>query len=453
MSLRYKINLIVAAIVGVLASLMIWLQIQNMRDSVREEIQATNRVTVQLFNRLTWVYAAYGHADLLNFLQTLGRVRANEITFTDSQGKLLYRSPASTYKQGREAPEWFARLILPPPDRHAIELPTGHLVIEAEPSRAVLDGWDDLVKMAWAGAALLLAGSALIYWVVGQLLAPLSQIVHGLNRLQKGDFQTKLPALPGQEAGMIGAAFNRLTDVLQDNIEAHRRAQAAEDDLSNSRELTNLIETHMEAERRDIASALHDEFGQSITAISSLAMSIARRAEGSDEQTARVARLISEEAGRVIEHMHGLIPKLAPMALDALGLEEAFQEMVERVQMAHPDRTLRLQATPVPSDVPKPVALTAYRIAQEGLTNALRHSRARHVDLTLTCDLGHLCVGVQDDGDGPPDDWRMPGHFGLRWLEDRARALGGTLSLSAGPQGGALLQARLPVACSEGDAA
>ena len=85
---------------------------------------------------------------LLHFFQQLGRVRANNITLTDEDGHVLYRSPPATYKQGREAPAWFSALVLPQPSRQVLLLPVGRLLVEAEPSRAVLDGWDDLVTLA-----------------------------------------------------------------------------------------------------------------------------------------------------------------------------------------------------------------------------------------------------------------------------------------------------------------
>lgn len=445
MSLRLKINLIVAGVIALLVATMIALQIDGLRRAVREEVQAANRVTAQLLHRMGWVYTLDGPDSLVRFLQRLGRVRANEITLTDAQGQVLYRSPPSTYKEGREAPEWFAALILPQASRQVIELPNGRLTIDAEPSRAVLDGWDDLLVLAAGGAATLLVINALVFWAMGRALRPFSQIVDGLDRLQAGDFEVVLPPLRGQEAGAIGAAFNRMTAVLKDNLATHRRAYEAERRLSDSRELAGLIEGHIEAERREIARALHDELGQSVTAIRSLAMSVARRCVQADVQTAQAARVITEEAGRLYDHMHGMIPRLAPMALDSLGLGDALADLVERVRASHPALALEFEAAALPDGLPDVLALAAYRMAQEGLTNALRHSQAHQVRLVVQAEAGVLQVRVQDDGIGPPGDWRRPGQFGLRWLSERAEALGGGLQLLARDGGGTELRAQLPL--------
>ncbi len=447
MSLRLKINLIVAGVIALLVAAMIGLQIAGLRSSVREEVQAANRVATQLLQRIDGVYAPEGPESLLRFLQRLGRVRANDITLVDGEGRVLYRSPPFTYKQGREAPAWFSALVVPQISRQVIALPRGYLAIEAEPSRAVLDGWDDLLTLAGGGAAMLLLVNALVFWAMGRALQPFSQIVAGLNRLEAGDFGVQLPPLRGQEAAAIGGAFNRMTAVLKDHLAMHRRAYEAERRLSDSRELAGLIEGHIEAERREIARALHDELGQSVTAIRSLAMSVARRCEQTDAQAAQAARVITEEAGRLYDHMHGMIPRLAPMALDSLGLGDALDDLVERVRASQPAVAIDFEPAPLPEGLPAVPALAAYRIAQEGLTNALRHSRARRVRLAVEVAAAQDCLQIQvlDDGVGPPQDWRRPGHFGLRWLSERAEALGGELQLQARAGGGAELLARLPL--------
>lgn len=446
MSLRLKINLIVGLLIALLVSTMIVLQVEGVRGSVREEVQAANVVATQVLNRTGWVYAMEGMPALVHFLQQLGRVRANEITLTAADGQVLYSSPPSPYKAGRNAPDWFAALVLPQTARQIIALPGGQLVIEADPSRAVLDGWDDLVRLAAAGALALLAVNVLVFWAMGRALRPFPQIVTGLNRLEAGDFEARLPPLPGKEAAAIGAAFNRMTSVLKDNMDTRQRAFEAERRLSDSRELAGLIEAHIEAERREIARALHDELGQSVTAIRSLAMTVARRSEAGDPQTAHAARVITEEAGRLYDHMHGLIPRLAPMALDTLGLGDALGDLMDRLRAGHAEVHFELQRIHLPDDLHGVTALAAYRVVQEGITNALRHGRASRVTATAEGRAGQLLLTVSDNGSGLSQDWRHSGHFGLRWLTERVEALGGELTVGNSAGGGVELHAALPMA-------
>jgi two-component system sensor histidine kinase UhpB len=453
LSLSLRINLIVAGVITVLVASMIALQLDNLRSAVREEIVATNRVSTQLLGRVARVYAESGPHALVRFLERLGRVRANDITVTDASGQVLYRSPPSTYKPGREAPDWFRALVLPAPSHQVIELPWGRMMIDAEPSRAVLDGWDEMVTLAAIGAGGLLAINALVFWAMGRALRPFSQIVAALDRLKTGDFNVLLPPLAGREAAAIGAAFNRMAAVLQENIANRQRAFEAERRLSDSRELSGLVQVQIETERREIARALHDELGQSVTAIRSLALSVARRCGESDPQAAQAAGVIAEEAGRLYDAMHRMIPRLAPMELESLGLDEAISELLERSRAAHPAMAIEQDVRDLPAGLSPAASLAAYRIVQEGLTNALRHASARRVRVQVVGEGGALMVRVTDDGIGPPEDWSRPGHFGLRWLGERADALGGELRLAPRAEGGSELRARLPLAPLAAEAA
>ncbi|HWF97732.1 MAG TPA: ATP-binding protein [Steroidobacteraceae bacterium] len=204
-----------------------------------------------------------------------------------------------------------------------------------------------------------------------------------------------------------------------------------------------LIEQRLEEERRLIAHELHDEFGQSVTAIRSLAQAIA--GQSSQPPLQEAARLISEEAARLYDAMHGLIPRLAPSAPDTLSLTEALEGLVRDLQRRHPAvmLTLRqqLDASPGPG-----ISLAAYRVVQEGLVNALRHAHASRIDVELRADGGNLTVTVTDDGVGLPENWARPGHYGLRGLDDRVGQLGGTLTLRKRGTAGTLLAAELPLA-------
>src|SRR6202042_158486 len=143
----------------------------------------------------------------------------------------------------------------------------------------------------------------------------------------------RLPALTGFEASAIGAAFNRMAQAVQDKVQAEKKAHEAETRLDERREMALLVEQRVEEERRLIAHELHDEFGQSVTAIRSLALAIA--AQAGDATSADTARLISEEAARLYDAMHSLIPRLAPLSLDALGLSATLENLVRAWQRRH----------------------------------------------------------------------------------------------------------------------
>jgi two-component system sensor histidine kinase UhpB len=450
MSLRLKIHLIVGLLTASFVLAICALQFVAMRDSVREEVVAANRVATQILKRLSWVQAAQGAPGMFAFLQGLGRVRSTDLALFDSSGTLLYRSPESPYKAGRDAPAWFDRLMAPPISPQVLDFPDGRLELRANASRAVLDAWDALVEFAGVGLALLLLVNALVFWQLGRAVRPFARIVPALRSLEGGDFGTRLPPLAGREASAIGAGFNRMAAALADHIETERRAARAELQLSDQRELARWASQRVEEERRMIARELHDEFGQSVTAIRSMALSVAQRTEAGDPASAQAARLIAEESARLYDAMHGLIPRLTPVVLDQLGLPDALADLAERTRAAHPGVVVDVEVAPGDGPLGPDLALAIYRAAQEGMTNALRHGQARRLLVAVSGDAHRVRLDLVDDGAGLAADWHgRPGHHGLRWLHERAVALAGRFEVAPAEGGrGTRLTMELPRAPS-----
>jgi two-component system, NarL family, sensor histidine kinase UhpB len=446
MTLRTRLNLVVAALSAAFVIVLIVAEIQGTRESVREEIEAANRVASHLLGRLASVYSTIGGPELvLQFLQQLGRVRANEVYLLSPTGEVLYRSPPATYKAGREAPAWFARLFTPQTAKVTFELRGGvRLVVEAQPSRAVLDAWDEIVRLSTIGVIMLIAVNGLAFWSVAHVFKPIPIIADGLERLQRGDLTFRLPPLAGSEANAIGSAFNRMAQAMEDKVRAERQARDAEARLEQRREMASLADQRVEEERRLIAHELHDEFGQSVTAIRSLALAIAGQGGARDPATGEAALLISDEAARLYDAMHSLIPRLAPLSLDTLGLSATMDNLVRDWRRRHPAISIDLEQR-LPQDLGPSVTLAVYRVVQEALINSLRHAHASRVAIAVLGDESSIRVSVADDGVGLPADWARPGHFGLRGLADRVAQLGGTFNVGNQNGRGVLLTAEIPL--------
>ena len=444
MKLRTRLNLVWTGLTAVFIVVLVMDEIRATRSSIREEIEAANRVAAQMLGRLALSYAdSGGTAAVRELLEHFGHVRANDITLRGADGAVLYRSPPASYKAGREAPQWFTRLLSPHTTRQLFALPDGsQLAIDAEPSRAIVDAWDELTRLVTIAALLLAAVSALAFWLVGRALAPFGVIVGGLERLQHGELSYRLPPLAGAEAHAIGGAFNRMAQSVESNVRAEREAQDARARLEERRELALLIEQSLEEERRQIAHELHDEFGQSVTAIRSLAMAIVGQAR--DPPVGDAARLIGAEAARLYDAMHGLIPRLTPLSFDSLGLAQALENLVGDWQRRHPRPRLTLTHE-LPAALGASVTLAAYRVVQEALVNAVRHAQADAVAIEVRAAGGHLSVSVRDDGIGLPADWSRPGHFGLRGLAERVERLGGAFSVRSLEPRGTGITADIPL--------
>ena len=441
MSLRLQINLLLAGVIIVFTVLVLAFEVVDTRRSVREETEAANRVATQLLGYFVNTYAQTSTPIVLESLERLGRVRSTEITLRDDAGREVYHSPPSPYKAGRFAPAWYSALVSPEPMQSELRFYDSVLTIESNPSRAVLDGWDDTVTLLGFEALVFVVGNVLVFWLVRRATQPFLAIERGLAEVERGAFHTRLPALAGEEAGKIALAFNRMAGAIEDNL--HARAEAA--DARRRLELADVVQSRLEDERAHIARELHDEMGQNLTAIRSLALSLARRESGDDATTQQTAQLIADTSAKLYGAMHELIPRLRPLTLDNLELADAASERVAEWRRLHPEIAFSLDIGALPEHLGESYTLAAYRILQEAVTNALRHADARRIAIRLGSDARALEIDIVDDGRGLPQDWERPGHFGVRGMRERARALGGDVEIGNRGEGGTRVRARLPL--------
>ncbi|MEO7052327.1 MAG: sensor histidine kinase [Rhodanobacter sp.] len=445
MNLRVQLNLLVATLIVVFTAVVLIFQITDTRASVREETEAANKVATKLLTYFVDTNANASEPLALQSLDRLGRVRSTDITLRDSSGRVAYRSPPSPYKAGRDAPGWYSALVAPAPMHNELRLADSVLDIEANASRSVLDGWDETVRLLQVGVVVMLLGNLLVFWLVRRATRPFQAIVRGLEDMQGGIYRTRLPEFKSAEAGAIARAFNRTAQAVGDSVDARREATEAKLRLEQSRDLAAVVQDRIEDERRQIARELHDETGQSITAIKSMALSLTRRTTGCDDEARDAAQLIADTAGKLYASMHDLIPRLSPQTLDNLELGEAIEERVIAWRRQQPQMEFALKLGNLPAGLGESYALAAYRIVQESVTNALRHAQARRIEITLESDPHALYVDVRDDGRGLAPDWQQPGHYGVRGMRERARMLGGDVQIENIETGGVRTHARLPL--------
>jgi len=445
MSLRLQINLIIAAMLLAFAALLVGLQLKDTSRGVHEEIGGSNLVAIQVLSQVEATSRDGGLSAMTVFLEGLGRIRGNEIELFGEDGALLYRSPPPRYKAGRDAPQWYARLVAPPLKTREITLPHGRVVVRPDPSRAILDGWDDFIPLLATLLVGVVFANALAYWLVGRALHPFQQLAQGLRGIALGEYATRLPRLKGREAGGLGEDFNGMAQSVQDGMLAREKARAATVALAENRELMQVIQTRIEEVRRQIARELHDDLGQQVTAIKSLGFAISHRAQGQDVRIAESARMVVQCADAMYESVHQMVGQLRPLALDRFGLADALQDLVEQARSKHPGVQIQLQVDGVLDGVVGELATAVYRIAQESLTNALRHAQAQLIALQVRVEPQQLVLDVRDDGRGLHKDWELTGHFGVIGMRERAESLGGSFVIEPIGSGGVRMQARLPL--------
>ena len=204
-------------------------------------------------------------------------------------------------------------------------------------------------------------------------------------------------------------------------------------------------------ERRALARELHDEFGQNLSAILAFANTIetASAKGNTDSGIAQDARMISQATHHLMASLRDALKRLRNPLPEELGLEASLVNLVDSWRSQSAARpTIQLDLRGDLTNVRGAAATTAYRVAQECLTNALRHSAAREITLRIERRAGDdnaLLIRVEDDGGGDAERVAQSAGFGLTGIRERVTAAGGTLSILPA-RGGLSVAATIPLA-------
>jgi two-component system sensor histidine kinase UhpB len=207
-----------------------------------------------------------------------------------------------------------------------------------------------------------------------------------------------------------------------------------------------------EDERRSLARDLHDDIGQALTALKIQLESVAHAGEAAPR---KMVEDCVETTRHTLERVRQLSLHLRPLQLDDLGLVAALRSHLDR-QAALGGLSPHFDAGEAPPRLPPDIETACFRVAQEAITNALRHAHARNLWLRLFTAGDRLALSVRDDGAGfDPDAARRRaaagGSLGLAGMEERVAIAGGSIELRSAAGQGTVLLATFPLGRSEGE--
>ena len=235
----------------------------------------------------------------------------------------------------------------------------------------------------------------------------------------------------GADRGIVGV----ITDVTS-RVEAERAERRYSEELQA---LSARLVKIQEAERTEISRELHDEIGQSLT---SLALSL----EAAMEMPKRAPAILSTARSTVQdlqECVRSLSLDLRPSMLDDLGLAPALTWLFERVE-ERMNLTVHAKVDPSLPPLPPDAATAAYRIVQESLTNVAKHAGVDEATVRVRAEEGGLALDVTDTGQGMETDTTQNGKSGLLGMAERARRLGGSLTVTSERGSGTTVSAHIP---------
>jgi signal transduction histidine kinase len=271
-----------------------------------------------------------------------------------------------------------------------------------------------------------IAAASLLTWL---LTRPILQLVDTTRRVGQGDLTARAPHWANDEIGALADAFNQMVE----QVAASQQA-IAEKEAARSRLLAQLINAQ-EEERRRIARELHDGVGQALTSLMVGLKLLDQECEAALllNKTADLRQIAKE----TLDEVRLLSRQLRPSVLDDLGLAAALERYAVEFASRYPGLNVDLHCD-LPARLPLPVETTLYRIVQEAMTNAARHSQATTLSVLLTQrHQGRIQTIIEDNGCGfDPELARRSGNsVGLHSMAERTELLGGTLNIESSDEG------------------
>jgi signal transduction histidine kinase len=275
-------------------------------------------------------------------------------------------------------------------------------------------------------------------------LAAHRRVLTGESVTIEGPFMTGMWSLrleplrseTGKVTGVVAVAVE-VSEIAAARREAQARLAALERIDDERRRLLTELTSVAEAERRRLSREIHDDVGQLLTSVSLHTAALASEQPRNDT-VVKLQHLVAD-AQRSLRELVTSIRDATPGGVD---LTEALRSLAADLE-GHGVRVDVHGAglsTPLPGDI----AAAAYRIAQESLTNAIRHAGATAVSITVTRLSDHLSVVTEDDGIGFDPEIAYPGH-GLRSMRERAADARGSLMIESGPETGTSVHFDVPV--------
>ena len=281
-------------------------------------------------------------------------------------------------------------------------------------------------------------GSILALVLTDILTRPVRRLVASANRIRQGDFQARAKISSADEIGRLALAFDQMAD----SLENYRS-----DVLEKERARVSLIERIVqiqEEERKRVSRELHDEVGQSLSA---LLMEIRSRVAG-NSHCEKHREELERRVTQLIDEVHRLAWGMRPSILDDFGLDSALSRLVEEIS-EHSETQIDYEysAHPGAGRVPGQVEVALYRLAQEAIANTERHAQARRASVVVLQRPREVTLLVEDDGkgfDAKAAERNGDTCLGLTGMKERVALLGGTFDIESEPGKGTTLRVAIP---------
>ena len=411
--------LLIATLIGLLTILMVTQK--NVREEVLSTMTLAEFAIEQGVKKNPDFYLFQREDSDLGFSE-LSEIRHLKIQFFNNQDILLEET-SNTFDEIKPPPYWFVFLI----EKLSEEIffskinidqrgeMTGYILIKPEPIYEYAEIWQQIKVGLWIIGAFLILINIVVLILFSHMIKPINKIIEGFEKLEAGNYKSKINRSNILELDIIGKKFNSMINNLrQSNDKIHKLSQ-------------NLINVQ-EQEKSELARDLHDELGQSLTALQAEAASISKSTKKSSRDDA-IFNVIQLSKNMMLSTRE-IIKKLNLGLIEDLGLESALIELFEnwkrrfkgvKFEYKIEDKALR--------KITKQETAHLYRIFQEALTNIAKHSEPKNIKITVkSLDRGNK-TRILISNDGIKSNLANNEGLGLIGIAERVDQINGSLEV------------------------
>jgi two-component system sensor histidine kinase UhpB len=442
LSLRARLNTLLALILLLGLAINVTRLVLEAGPRVQAEDQSVIRLAREFIETLVVSLNETPDPDarLTKVIQDLNRLRHVSITREQDAAKPKPSVAAALDDDGEPSsvPAWFVALVHP--EKTAVTVPIaihgrpGSLVITSHPDDEMNEIWDGIVTQLLVGSAIAIALFLVTMVVVSRALAPIQSLSEAMTKIEAGSYDTRVRPGGPPELAAICSKLNHLAATLGEAVE-------------EKRQLAERAVSVQDAERKEIARELHDEFGPYLFALRAHGSSLMRIADARElnrEALRKHGSVLLEQINALQQFNRRVLERLRPVGLAELGLSEAIGALLRLWSTSHPEVIIETAISESLGETGETAELTIYRIIQEALTNIFRHAGATRVKIvvepapsgrpgTAPAESQASIVSVRDNGAGLPADHKQG--FGLIGMRERVLALGGTMTVVSTNQG------------------
>ena len=412
------------------------LAIWQARQSVEKEVDASVHLALQLITLGVADAPLFNRGDDLSHFSVLQQTRHLSIQLQKPDGQRLHFA-GETQPSSPEAmpPAWFVHLVKGdyPQAEHQLKTRDGQqltLIIQPQPLDEITEAWEESKTFFASISLLTLLTFLAVNLLLNKSLQAIALIVEVLRGVESGHYRQTLPNFTTREFGSIAKAIQHMLAELEKTQRENRA-------------LTQHSLAIQEEERQRLSQELHDELGQSLTAIKVMAVT----ASHSQADVIKISAAISEICDHLIGVVRSMMQQLHPLVLTELGLKAALEEMVHHWSERNPDLHLLLNCSDAADRLDKAATIQIFRVIQECLTNVVRHAHARQVSIKLhRLERPQRCLQLEISDNGRGCDLKaVQRGFGLPAIKERIKSLDGDLSICSQPGAGMLVTASIPL--------